>query len=334
MSEARKKDHIALSFSSRPDKKIALDHLAYEPLFSAHPTDEIIKQTFMGFDFAMPLWVSSMTGGTEKAKIINANLARACGDFQLGMGLGSCRPLLDSDARFEDFNVKALMGKAPLFTNFGIAQLEELIAANDIQKIEKITEKLNADGIIIHVNPLQEWFQPEGDLYQKPAIETIAAVCDKTQYPIIVKEVGQGMGPMSLKALLNLPLAGIELAGYGGTNFSLLERLRNAEFQEDEKSSLSEGFGYVGHTAEQMIGYLNTLHDNGARPIEIIVSGGVDNPLSGHILKDSLRYNAVVGMASTLLKQAMGDYDDLHAYLVEMKECFKMAAAFIKGQEE
>ena len=330
MTEARKKDHIALSFSSVPDKKLDLSTLSYEPLFSAHPTnDDLISQKFMGYDFGMPLWVSSMTGGPEKAKVINENLARACGEFQLGMGLGSCRPLLDGDERFNDFNVKHLMGTAPLFTNFGIAQLEELVDADELHKVNEITGRLKADGVVIHVNPLQEWFQPEGDHYKKPAIETIAAVCDVVDTPIIVKEVGQGMGPMSLKALMDLPIAAIELAAYGGTNFSILERLRREKMED--LSSQGEALSYIGHTAEQMVGYLNDLKASGARDIEIIISGGIKDPVSGHVLKEQLQYNAIIGMASTLLKHAMGDYEDLQTYLNDMKECFKMSKAFIKG---
>ncbi|MGB1077099.1 MAG: isopentenyl-diphosphate delta-isomerase, partial [Bdellovibrionales bacterium] len=302
---------------------------AYEPLLSGHPTDhENIRQTFLSYNFDMPLWISSMTGGTQKAHQINHNLARACGKFKLGMGLGSCRPLLENSDRFDDFNVKHLMGDAPLFTNFGIAQLEQLIEAGALGKVEEVTKRLEADGVIIHVNPLQEWAQVEGDRYKVAPLDTIRTLCDQTEYPIIVKEVGQGMGPQSLKALLELPIKAIELAGYGGTNFSILEQRRKVgeEFHETPATS----FGYIGHTAEQMIEYLNTLQKNQKTDVEIIISGGIKDPVTGHILKERLEMNAVIGMASSVLKHAMGEYEDLQKYLHETKECFAMAKAFIK----
>ena len=325
-SETRKKDHIEMSFSSVPDQKTDLGKLTYEPLLAAHPKSYgHLKQTFLGFDFSMPLWISSMTGGTQKASHINQNLARACGEFGLGMGLGSCRPLLDNHGRFEDFNVKHLMNGAPLFTNFGVAQLEQLIDQKSLSKIEDITQKLKADGIVIHVNPLQEWAQEGGDRYARPAIETIQTVCEETKYPIIVKEVGQGMGPQSLKALCDLPIAAIELAAYGGTNFSILERRRQCETFENP----AESFNYIGHSAEEMIDYLNQLAVTNKNMPDIIISGGIKDPLTGYILKQNLKANAVIGMASTVLKYALGSYEELSAYLKQVQECFAMADAFL-----
>ena len=328
-TEDRKKDHIDMSFESVPDHQISMQHMYYEPLLNPHPTDsDQTKKTFLGYEFGMPLWISSMTGGTEKAFKINQNLARACAEFNLGMGLGSCRPLLESDERIKDFDVKHIMGSSPLFANFGIAQLEELIAENKLDKITKVIQTLSTDGLIIHVNPLQEWAQKEGDRYKRPALETIEIICEKISVPIIVKEVGQGMGPRSLKALMNLPIAGIELAGFGGTNFSILERRRQ---QKDATvlSSPSDAFGYVGHSAEQMIGFLNTLNQAKKSNIEIIISGGVKDPVTGHILMKNLQMNSVIGMASNVLKYAMEDYDILQNYLSELKECFAMAQSFI-----
>ncbi|MEM6812624.1 MAG: isopentenyl-diphosphate delta-isomerase, partial [Pseudomonadota bacterium] len=287
-----------------------------------------IKQKFLGFDFSMPLWISSMTGGTEKAKHINKNLAKACAEFKIGMGLGSCRPLLESDDRFDDFNVKSLMGSAPLFANLGIAQLEELIENSDLKKLTELIKKLDADGLVIHVNPLQEWAQPEGDRYKKSAIETIQTICDFISLPIIVKEVGQGMGPKSLEALLDTSVSAIELAGYGGTNFSLLEMRRSQGNTPDIESS-GDAFSYVGHTSEQMIDYLNDLNSQKTTDIEVIISGGVKDPVTGHILKEKLELNSIVGMASNVLKYALKDYSELQAYLIDVRESFSMAKCFL-----
>lgn len=332
MSQKRKEDHINLSFTSVPDRMMNLAQMSYEPLLSAHPSDpHDIEQKFLEHTFGMPLWVSSMTGGTEKARIINHNLAKACGEFKLGMGLGSCRPLLDSDERFDDFNVKPLMENAPLYTNLGIAQLEEIIEADQIDKISELIKKLSADGLIIHVNPLQEWMQKEGDRFAKAPIETIQLLCDKLDCSIIVKEVGQGMGPRSLQALLDLPIAAIELAGYGGTNFSILERKRQYG-EETGLESPAAAFSFVGHTAEQMVGYLNELVLNTKTDTEVIISGGVKDIVSGHILKEQLNMNAVIGMASTLLRYAMEDYEVLQQYLTEARESFMMARAYIVNQ--
>lgn len=330
---SRKSDHITMSFSSVPDHQIKTPNVYYEPLLSAHPTNhENIKQKFLGYSFEVPLWVSSMTGGTEKAKHINQNLAKACGAFKMGMGLGSCRPLLENNDRFEDFNVKHLMPESPLFTNFGIAQIEELIDCDALNKVQDITEKLQADGLVIHVNPLQEWAQPEGDRYKRPAIETIETVCNTIGLPIIVKEVGQGMGPKSLEAIFKLPISAIELAGYGGTNFSILEQRRQYGDEIVERTPYSP-FGYVGCTAEEMIDDLNRLNLIYKRDIEVIISGGIKDVITGHMLKEKLQINSIVGMASTMLKYAMQDYEVLEKYIEDTRECFSMAKAFLLKSE-
>ena len=120
----RKKDHIELAFESVVANQDS--RFYYEPLFSGHPQGELEPVHFAGKQMKAPLWVSSMTGGTKEAGIINKNLARACGQFGLGMGLGSCRIILKDDEYLPDFQLRKEMGDYPLYANLGVAQLEEL----------------------------------------------------------------------------------------------------------------------------------------------------------------------------------------------------------------
>ena len=343
MTSERKKAHIDLTFSSRPTNGIGhsyLKELNYEPLFGTHTDDESILETeFLGHKLKLPLWVSSMTGGTEMANKINSNLAQACGEFGLGMGLGSCRSLLGSDNRFSDFDVREKIAEYPLFTNFGIAQLEELINVGSLESVLGVNQSLKANGVIIHVNPLQEWAQPEGDKYQRPSIETIKTVLDELKCPIIVKEVGQGFGPESLRALCELPLAAIELSGFGGTNFTMIEQSRHGS--ESRHSGTSSGkkealntyvnnFGNLGHTVEDMIGYINSFDPEVMQCKNFILSGGITDPLQAYVYLQKINYNAVVGMASQFLKYSMGDYEVLQNYLDDFKAQFLMAKSFLK----
>ena len=328
MTEERKKDHIELAFKSIPASESTLQTSYYEPLFSAHPnSSEKMPINFLDNDFDYPLWVSSMTGGTQKASKINQNLALACEEFGLGMGLGSCRSLLDSNSRFDDFNIRSYMPSRPLYTNFGIAQLEELVEQNNLNKAFDITEKLNANGLIIHVNPLQEWMQPEGDRFKRAPLETIQEVLSKSHFPIIVKEVGQGFGPRSLQALLSLPLAAIELAGYGGTNFSILEEARMGSDLEIKKD-VNHIFGSVGHSCLDMIKWINQADKFKCQ--NIIISGGVKNVVMASELRAHLKLNSVIGLASALLKYAQDDYIVLQKYLNEYLMAFKMASFILE----
>ena len=159
---SRKLDHIQLAFESQLSD--ADQRFYYEPMLSAHPELTIIPSlTLAGATMQIPLWISSMTGGAEMAGKINLLLAEACKTYGLGMGLGSCRPVLENSEYSRDFEIRKHIGEQPLFANLGIAQIEELIALNQLQKLVDMVHRLEANGLIIHVNPLQEWMQPEGD---------------------------------------------------------------------------------------------------------------------------------------------------------------------------
>jgi len=186
------------------------------------------------------------------ANTINTNLAKACGEYGMGMGLGSCRALLDSDERLSDFAMRGLIGDQPLYANLGIAQLDELFQANKQQLISELVKKLEADGLIIHINPLQEWLQPEGDIYHVSPIDIVKRVIDLApDMNIIVKEVGQGMGPKSLEALYKLPIMAVDFAAGGGTNFAKLELHRASQKQQDRYTGLAQVGQILPHRQTQ-----------------------------------------------------------------------------------
>ena len=325
----RKRDHIELALKSQVNN---LDpRFYYEPLFAAHPDQGSLKPfTFLEKTAKVPMWVSSMTGGTDMARIINRKLARACGEFGFGMGLGSCRQLLHSDDHFDDFNVRPLMGDdVPLFANLGIAQLETLIERNETSLITQLIKKLSADGLIIHVNPMQEWLQPEGDRFTKPPIETIKTLLDCLDCPLIVKEVGQGFGYESIKALLQLPLAAVDFAAAGGTSFSKLELLRGASEQQKMYGALA----HIGHSAVDMVDFTNQIVAELGDKIlcaQIIVSGGIQDFLDGFYCIKKLKLPAIYGQASAFLKHAQGDYADLKAFVEMQIRGLELAEAFLK----
>ncbi|MEO6759570.1 MAG: isopentenyl-diphosphate delta-isomerase, partial [Saprospiraceae bacterium] len=134
---SRKQDHIELAFQSQVAAAGLDGHFYYEPLLSAHPqSPELRPLSFLGKNLRCPLWVSSMTGGTALARIINTNLARACQEFGMGMGLGSCRQLLYSDEALPDFDVRDVLGpELPLFANLGVAQIEQLFEREETDRI-------------------------------------------------------------------------------------------------------------------------------------------------------------------------------------------------------
>jgi len=273
-----------------------------------------------------PIWVSSMTGGTEKALMINQNLAQACKIHGLGMGLGSCRSLLFDNDRLSDFAMRKHIGDQPLYANLGIAQVAELIEQKKLNLITDMVNKLEADGLIIHVNPLQEWMQPEGDRYQKSPLELIETVLEECQIPLIIKEVGQGMGRKSIKSLLDLPLVALDFAAYGGTNFSKLELLRgSAERKENMKPMM-----FVGHTAEEMLSWTNDFSfDPKLRTKTIIISGGIKDFLDGYYFTKKSKLNSIYGHASKFLKYALLGEESLNEFIEFQVEGLKTAHALL-----
>lgn len=327
----RKRDHIELAFKSQIEQGKLDQRFYYEPILSAHPKKgALAQQHFLGKKLQAPIWVSSMTGGTEWARTINHNLARACKEFGMGMGLGSCRSLLFSDETLEDFNVRPLIGDdLPLYANLGIAQLEQLIEQNELYRVDILVDKLKADGLIIHVNPLQEWLQPEGDRFMQPPLQTIEKTLEHCAYPIIVKEVGQGMGYESLKALLQLPLEAIDFAANGGTNFAKLELMRS----DAQKQNIYSQLAFVGHSAEDMVHLTNQLIvelGDDLRCKQIIISGGVRSFLDGYYLINKLALPSVYGQASGFLKYARGSYQDLRTYVEAQIQGLELANAFLR----
>jgi len=324
----RKKDHINLAFKSVTNGFENDNRFYYEPLLSAHPKGlKPIK--FLGKTLKAPIWISSMTGGTEMAGKINKNLARAASEFGLGMGLGSCRCLLDNDDCFNDFNVRPIIGdELPLYANLGIGQIEQLIATKKTNLVKQMLEKLKADGLIIHVNPLQEFFQPEGDRFLQPPIETLKKFIEISDAKIIVKEVGQGMGPESLKELLKLPIQAIEFAAFGGTNFSKLELMRDNNSFNNELSCLKN----IGHTAIEMLETLNaiTKNDKEIHTKEIIISGGISSFTDGYHLIKKSSFPAVYGQGAAFLKHAMHDYKSLRAFIQTQIKGLEMAYSFLR----
>ena len=283
--------------------------------------------SFLGKEHRVPMWVSSMTGGTKLAGTINRNLAMACNEFGMGMGLGSCRIIMDDDSHFEDFNMRDIIGEhLPLWANLGIAQVEQLLERNKISRASHLIQKLRADGLIVHVNPMQEWFQQEGNILSFSPLDTIKRLLNLFEYPVIVKEVGQGMGPESLRELLKLPLQAIEFAAFGGANFSRVELLR------DEKSGQTfyEPLSMIGEDVYSMQDYVNEIVAN-ETPVckELIISGGVKNFLDGYYLIKKSTLPAVYGMASTFLNYAREDYAQLRDFVHTQVRGLEMAHAYL-----
>jgi isopentenyl-diphosphate delta-isomerase len=327
--EQRKNEHIKLAFTSRVSPDRVDDRFYYEPLLGSYSKGELKPFTFLGKTMKVPMWVSSMTGGSKIAQTINTNLAMACKEFGMGMGLGSCRILLENDKYLPDFDMRDIIGDdLPFYANIGISQVETMLNDGSDQRIVEMVDRLRADGLIIHVNPVQEWLQPEGEIAGNPPIDTIEKFLFRTKLKIIVKEVGQGMGPESIKRVMQLPIEAFELAAFGGTNFARVELARSTPRQQELYSPLA----LLGHTAGEMLGVINEMVKSG-QPYgcrQIIISGGIRSFLDGYYYISKSLLPGVFGQASGFLRFARGDYNDLQSFVIDQVKGLTFAYAFLK----
>jgi isopentenyl-diphosphate Delta-isomerase len=320
----RKGDHINLVNDSQVSSHSLDTRFFYEPLIHGHHHFTVSPFKILGKSLLFPLWISSMTGGAENSTSLNKMFAKVCKKYSLGMGLGSCRQLLTSDDCLEDFAVRKYCGDdVPLFANLGVAQIEQLLSAGKVSLIKDLVNKLEVDGIFMHINPLQEYLQPEGDRFSVSPLETLKNLLDKLDFPIGVKEVGQGMGPQGLKELSKLPLACLELSGFGGTNFSKIEQFRsNCPVEYDVKKS----FINVGHTCQDMIEFLNDID---SLDYPVIISGGVNSAIDAHHLISQSNHASIYGIAFRALKHALNGESALEKFIECEMEAFCVAKSLL-----
>jgi isopentenyl-diphosphate delta-isomerase len=190
--------------------------------------DVSLETTLLGASLGAPFVVSAMTGGTGEAAAINARLARAACEHGLALVLGSGRALLEDPELLPTYRSA---DRPPLLLgNLGAAQVREPDAP---ERAERLVELLGADGLTVHLNPIQEAVQPEGEpRFSGVAAGIAAVVAHLAPLPVIVKEVGFGMDAADVALLRDAGVAAIDVAGAGGTNWALVEGRRDERAAE------------------------------------------------------------------------------------------------------
>jgi len=324
---ARQQDHLALAAAAQVAVGDARWPLNYEPLAAAlPPTTDLPQVNFLGKRTA-PLWISPLSLGPQSKKI-NAALAQVCADYKLGWMLGSLRSLLERGRQAgglekvsQNYHWRPVVGDIHLWGNLGISQVAQLVAAHDYQRLLELVNCLQLDGLVIHINPLQEWWQMEGDRYTQHPLDVLSKFLAATNLSVIVKEVGQGLGPWSLQRLGELPLAALDLAGLGGTNFTRLEAQRRG--YDDF------GMALVGHSLAEMTAMIC------ARPLKgvknFILSGGVAQVPPVFACYQQLKAigaSCVVAMGFSLLQQAQKSPQSLAQFVEQWLHAWMAAERF------
>lgn len=334
MSDAKRKlEHIEISL--REDvvytgecrelySEIVLIHQAL-PGISLNNVD--ISTRFLGYELNAPIVIEAMTGGHPSLKPINEKLALLAREYKLAIGVGSQRPILKYKFNQEVIDsyrvVREIASDTPVIGNLGITQLHE----TSIDEIKKLVDVINADALAIHLNPAQEVIQPEGDIdFSEVLLSKIAVLTRELGVPIIIKEVGNGLSMEVVSKFKAIGVKFFDVAGACGTNWIMIEALRNPE--DSITRALGVNLLSVKWGIPTPLSLIETRHV--APEATVIASGGVWSGINA--CKMIALGGDLVGLARPLLKaliekgyEGMKKYMEL--YIKELKTTMFLTGA-------
>jgi isopentenyl-diphosphate delta-isomerase len=319
----RKHDHLRiLSVDPETDRRkfyfdtVRLKHRALPEIDMASVDT---GTTFMGKALSFPLLISCMTGGVgEELRHINRNLAIAAEATGVAMGMGSQRIMLVDDEARHSFRLRQFAPNALLLGNLGAVQLNRGVTPEDCATLVKDTE---VDALYLHLNPLQEAVQPEGDTDFSGLAEKIGEVVRALEVPVIVKEVGAGIGPEDAERLIAAGVTFIDVAGTGGTSWSRIEAHR------DETGSLPGMlFEDWGLPTPEALKLLHPYRDRAT----LIASGGIRTGLD--MAKAMILGASLCGIARPFIDRAKESPERVIDFISTLKKQFE-TAMFLLGVE-
>lgn len=270
MHNQRKTEHLRISLGEDvrfPNLTTGLEryHFVHQALPEINRDDIDLSTTLLDKHLNAPLIISSMTGGTEEAETINQNLALAAQIHGLGMGVGSQRAALEEPNLYPTYQVRDVAPDILLLANLGAVQINY---GYGVEHCQRAVEMIQADGLILHLNPLQEALQPEGNTDFSGLLAKIEDVCCGLSVPVIVKEVGWGISEEVARKLANAGVSAIDVAGAGGTSWSEVEMHRAASETSRRIAAAFADWGIPTAESIQMV-------RRGAPGLTLIASGGI-----------------------------------------------------------
>ena len=268
-TQKRKKEHLELCLDTeRVSSPSSTGLEAYRFVHNALPELDIaeidVSTTFLGKRLKAPILISSMTGGFELARKVNRNLASAAQTLGLAMGVGSQRVAIEEPSAATSFEVRDVAPDILLLGNLGAVQLNY---GYSVKQCRRAVAMIGADGLILHLNVLQEAVQPEGNRNFKGLTDKIAAVCRELDVPVVAKEVGNGISVGVATRLQRAGVKAIDIAGKGGTSWSAVEAQRAAKMGQRPDTAFAD-WGIP--TEEALISVRQALPN-----IQLVASGGI-----------------------------------------------------------
>ncbi len=298
---SRKQDHLRICQEESVHSTITTGLENYYLIHQALPEmglqDVHTETRFLGHALRAPLLISAMTGGTAMAHEVNLRLAKAAQELGLAMGLGSQRAAIEDPSLMATYQVRGVAPDILLFANLGAVQLNY---GYGVAECRRAVDSVGADALVLHLNPLQEALQPEGNTDYTGLVDKIAQVCASLHVPVIVKEVGWGLSAETARVLQQAGVAALDVAGAGGTSWSEVERYRSPSPADAEVAAAFAGWGIP--TAEALRQVREALPE-----MPLIASGGITNGVEAALCL-ALGAN-MVGLAQALLPGAMNSFE-------------------------
>ncbi len=295
--DQRKADHIKINLEKDVRSTLTTGLENYHFVHEALPELDLKRVdpslSLFGKRLAAPILISSMTGGTEEAGEINQRLAEAAQEVRVAMGVGSQRAALEHPEQTTTFSItRKVAADILLFANLGAVQLNYEYG---IDECRRAVDMIQADALILHLNPLQEAVQDAGDTNFEGLSKKIEGICKKLEVPVIAKEVGWGISERTAKLLADCGVSAIDVAGAGGTSWSQVEMHRAPDEFTRQLAATFVGWGIP--TADSI------LNVKKATPhMTIFASGGLKDGLD---IAKSIALGATLGgMAGQFLKAA------------------------------
>jgi len=295
--DQRKADHIKINLEQDVRSALTSGLERYRFIHEALPELDLeavdLTLDLFGKKLNAPILVSSMTGGTEEARTINQRLAEAAREAGVAMGVGSQRAALEDPSLAGTFSItRKVAPEILLFANLGAVQLNN---GYGLDECRRAVEMIQADALILHLNPLQEAVQAGGDVNFAGLAEKIAELCVKLEVPVIIKEVGWGISERTARILSDCNVSAIDVAGAGGTSWSQVEMHRAPDEFTRQLAASFVGWGIP--TADSILNVRNA-----APGTTIFASGGLKDGLD---IAKCLALGATLGgMAGQFLKAA------------------------------
>ncbi len=264
-----------------------------------------LSTAFLGKPLGAPLLISSMTGGTELAKTINYRLAEAAQHYGIAMGVGSQRVAIENPQVTSTFAVRSVAPDILLFANLGAVQLNYRYGVDECLQA---VDALEADALILHLNPLQESVQTKGDTNFGGLLTKIALLCEHLPVPVIAKEVGNGISAAMAQKLIEAGISAIDVAGAGGTSWA---RVESERAQDRQQRRLGATFADWGLPTADCVKAVRSL----SATLPLIASGGLRNGLD--VAKAIALGADVAGLALPFLQAAAESEEALYE-LVEV----------------